>query len=110
MVIYEKEYNLAFILMSRYALWWSLIRGCEKVEKIAAERRADVKEALLDWFGVGVKAQEISSFVKRMDLLAQRVSQYLSLRKRLIDDLAWLVMSAEPLKPKSSQASLISKL
>lgn len=43
------------------------------MERTALERRADVKEALLDWFGVGVKAQEISSFVKRMDLLAQRV-------------------------------------
>ncbi len=43
------------------------------MERIAAERRADVKEALLDWFGVGIKAQEISAFVKRMDLLAQRV-------------------------------------
>ena len=37
------------------------------------ERRSDAKEALLDWFGVGIKAQEISAFVKRMDLLAQRV-------------------------------------
>ena len=54
-------------------MWWSLIKGCEKVERLAQERRADVKEALLDWFGVGVKAQDISSFVKRMDLLAQRV-------------------------------------
>ena len=60
----------------RYALWWSLIRGCEKVERIALERRSDVKEALLDWFGVGIKAQEISAFVKRMDLLAQRVGLY----------------------------------
>jgi chromodomain-helicase-DNA-binding protein 1 len=58
----------------RYALWWSLIRGCDKVEKVAGEKKADAKEALLDWFGVGVKAQEIGSFVKRMDLLAQRVS------------------------------------
>lgn len=63
----------------RYALWWSLIRGCEKVERIAVERRADVKEALLDWFGVGIKAQEISAFVKRMDLLAQRVGHNLVL-------------------------------
>jgi len=61
------------MLWRRYALWWSLIRGCEKVEKACSERKADPKEALLDWFGVGVKAQEISAFVKRMDLLAHRV-------------------------------------
>jgi hypothetical protein len=58
-----------------------LIRGCEKVEKVAGERKADPKEALLDWFGVGAKAQEISSFVKRMALLAQRVSPSMYLRR-----------------------------
>ena len=68
-----KEGPKGSLIGCRYALWWSLIRGCEKVERMAVERRADVKEALLDWFGVGVKAQEISSFVKRMELLAQRV-------------------------------------
>lgn len=57
----------------RYALWWGLIHGCEKVERLAAEKKADPKDALLDWFGVGLKAQEVSSFVKRMDLLSHRV-------------------------------------
>ena len=71
--------------LCRYALWWSLIRGCEKVERIAVERRSDVKEALLDWFGVGIKAQEISAFVKRMDLLAQRV--WLSLTNASLSEL-----------------------
>ena len=61
-------------LIRRYALWWGLIRGCQKVERLAGEKKADVKDALLDWFGVGIKTQEITAFVKRMDLLSQRVS------------------------------------
>ena len=64
-------------LLRRYALWWGLIRGCEKVERLAGEKKADVKDALLDWFGVGIKTQEITAFVKRMDLLSQRVSPQL---------------------------------
>ena len=57
----------------RYALWWGLVRGCERVERAAAEKKADPKDALLDWFGVGVKAQEITTFVRRMELLSHRV-------------------------------------
>ncbi len=56
------------------------MRGCEKVNKACSELKADPKEALLDWFGVGVKAQEICAFVKRMELLAERVSLHSCLR------------------------------
>ena len=70
-------------LIRRYALWWGLIRGCEKVEKLAAEKRGDAKDALLDWFGVGTKATEITSFVLRMNLLAQRVSTTATLESPL---------------------------
>lgn len=65
-------------LICRYALWWGLLRGCEKVEKLAAEKRSEVKDAVLDWFGVATKAQDITSFVTRMNLLAERVSHSLA--------------------------------
>lgn len=46
---------------------------------MAADQKKDVKDALLDWFGVGVKAQEITQLVARMSLLSKRVRRSASL-------------------------------
>ena len=58
----------------RNALWWALVNGCAQAEEQASLRHSDPKDAQLDWFGVPVKAQELSSLLHRMRLLAERAS------------------------------------
>ncbi len=60
----------------RRALWAGFVRACERVERDAAMAGEDPNAAVLDWFGVSVKASEIPAHLQRMKTLARKVCPY----------------------------------
>lgn len=57
----------------RKALWAGFVRACERVERTAAMAGEDPSVAVLDWFGVSVKAAEMPAHLQRMKTLARKV-------------------------------------
>ncbi|EIE23598.1 hypothetical protein COCSUDRAFT_47361 [Coccomyxa subellipsoidea C-169] len=55
------------------ALWAGFVRACERVERDAAMAGEDPNAAVLDWFGVSVKASEIPAHLQRMKTLARKI-------------------------------------
>ena len=53
-------------------LWFGLLRGCDDAMAAAIAAGKPVKEAVLDFYGVPVKAQDVRQFVERMRLLADK--------------------------------------
>ncbi|KAK9862303.1 hypothetical protein WJX84_001196, partial [Apatococcus fuscideae] len=56
---------------ARKALWKALVEGCEQVQM--ESDAAGAREVVLDFFGVSVKAQDVTSFINRMQLLASKI-------------------------------------
>lgn len=57
----------------RRALFLGFVGACAYVEEEAAAAGEDVAAALLDWFGVSVRAAEIPAVLARMRVLARKV-------------------------------------
>jgi hypothetical protein len=66
----------------RKALWQGFVRACERVEREASTAGEDPSAAVLDWFGVAVKAAEMALLVSRMKLLARKVRRCSRSRSR----------------------------
>ncbi|KAK9824197.1 hypothetical protein WJX72_008454 [[Myrmecia] bisecta] len=58
---------------ARTALWNALLTGCDSAVAAAASTGADASNAVLDFFGVPVKASEMASHVERMGVLAKKI-------------------------------------
>lgn len=58
----------------RKALWQGFVRACDRVEREIGNAGEDPNAAVLDWFGVGIKAAEMAMLVSRMKLLARKAS------------------------------------
>lgn len=54
-------------------LWFGLLRGCDDAMAAAISAGKPAKDAVLDFYGVPVKAQDVRQFVDRMRLLADKV-------------------------------------
>ena len=57
----------------RLALFQGFVGACAYVEEEAAAAGEDVAAAVLDWFGVSVRAAEIPAVLARMRVLARKV-------------------------------------
>jgi hypothetical protein len=59
--------------MRRRALFQGFVASCEYVVEEAGHAGEDANAALLDWFGVSVRAAEIPAHLERMRVLARKV-------------------------------------